>query len=61
MYEDSVISEVRRIKEEIAAQYGYDVHALAKALREKQGKYGRKVVSLPPKRVMPSGPNPRTK
>gem|GEM_PF-4190348 len=34
----------------MAAKYNYDVHALAKALREKQGKDGRKIVTLSPKR-----------
>ena len=50
MYEDDVIAEVRRVKDEIAAQYAYDVRALARAMREKQGKDGRKVVRFSPKR-----------
>jgi len=53
MHEDGVLKETRRIKEEVAAQHGYDVHALAKALREQQQKGGRKVVSRPAKRVAP--------
>ena len=51
MHEDPVIREVRRIKEDIAAQYGYDVRAIAKAAREHSQKHGRKTVSRPPKRV----------
>lgn len=50
MYEDDVIAEVRRVKDEIAAQYAYDVRALARAMRERQGKDGRKVVSFESKR-----------
>lgn len=50
MHEDDVLKEVRRIKEEIAAEHGYDVHALARVLREEEGKDGRKLVSLSPKR-----------
>jgi hypothetical protein len=50
MYEDDVIAEVRKAKERIAKQFGYDVRALARALREEQGKDGRRVVNLSPKR-----------
>lgn len=50
MYEDDVIEEVWRVKDEIAAEFNYDVHALADALRKDEGKDGRKVVSLEPKR-----------
>lgn len=50
MDEDQVIAEVRRTKEQIAARHNYDVRALAKTLREKQGKDGRKVVSFPARR-----------
>ena len=56
MYEDSVVAEVRRIKEEHAARYGYDVRAIAAALRKEQEKGGRKVVSLPAKRLPARGP-----
>jgi hypothetical protein len=50
MYRDEIVAEVRRIKEEHAARYGYDVRAMAAALREEQDKSGRRVVSLPAKR-----------
>jgi hypothetical protein len=50
MYEDDVLKELWRIKDEIAAEHGYDVHALAQSLREEEGKDGRKLVSLSPKR-----------
>lgn len=50
MPEDAVIEEVRRIKEAHAAKFNYDVHAMAKALREKQRQGNHKVVSRPPKR-----------
>jgi len=39
MQYDEVIQEVWRIKEEIAAQYDYDVHKYAQALREKRSHY----------------------
>lgn len=43
---DPVIREVRRIKEELARQHGFDVHRIAAAARAKQGQSGHKVVSL---------------
>ncbi len=49
MYEDEVIEEVRRVKDEIAAEFHYDVHALAESLRADEGKDGRKVVRFSPK------------
>ncbi len=57
MHEDSVMQEVHRIKDEIAARYNYDVRALAKALREAQEKGGRKVVHREPKRIASQPPS----
>jgi hypothetical protein len=54
MPHDEVITELWRIKDEIAAEHGYDVHALAQSLREEEGKDGRKLVTLSPKRSMAS-------
>ena len=51
MYKDEIVEEVRRVKEEHAAQYGYDIRAMFRALREKQKKNGRKVVSPAPRRA----------
>lgn len=60
MHEDSVMQEVHRIKDEIAARYNYDVRALAKAAREMQEREGREVVQRPPKRIArQSSPSPK--
>jgi hypothetical protein len=48
---DSIVEEIRRIKEEIAKQYNYDVRALASALQEEQRQSGREFVRREPKRV----------
>ena len=45
MYKDEIVQEVQKVKEEHAAQYGYDIEAMVCALREKQRRSGRKVVS----------------
>jgi hypothetical protein len=49
MPDDPIVAEVRRVKEEHAARYGYDVRAMAQALKQEQDQGTRKVVSLPPK------------
>ncbi len=51
MYKDEIVEEVQRIKQEHAAEYNYDIRAMFRALREKQRKNGRKVVSPAPRRV----------
>ena len=50
MHKDGIVEEVWRIKESHAAQYGYNIRAMARALRRAQRRGGRKVVSLSPKR-----------
>ena len=50
MREDSILRAIRRIKDENAAKYGYDVRALGKAIQEEQRRSGRKLASRPSKR-----------
>ena len=45
MREDPIVEEIRRIKREHAARYGYDIRRMVRALREKQAASGRVVVS----------------
>jgi len=47
MRKDSIIRQVRKIKDENAAKYGYDVRALGKAIQKEQRQSGRK--SSPPR------------
>ena len=49
MREDPIVEEVRRIREELAAQEGNDLRRIAAAARRRQGQSGRKVVRLPPR------------
>ncbi len=51
MYEDAIVEEVRRIRDEYARRSGYDLEAIARDLKEKEATSGRKYVSLPPKRL----------
>ncbi|OQB84571.1 MAG: hypothetical protein BWX88_02494 [Planctomycetes bacterium ADurb.Bin126] len=51
MIHDPVVEEVRCVKEKIAAQYGYDVRKIAKAMRAQQRRQERKkAASAPPAR-----------
>lgn len=51
MWRGPIVEEVRRYRQEYAAQFNYDLKAICQDLRERQKKSGRKVVSLHPKRV----------
>ena len=48
---DPVVEEIRKYREQYAARFGYDLTAICRDLRERQGACGRQVVSRPPKRV----------
>ena len=50
MADDPIVAEVRRIREKQAARFNFDIDAIVQDAMERQGKDGRKVVSLPPKR-----------
>jgi hypothetical protein len=51
MKEDEVVAEVRRLRQEHAAKFGYDLDAIVRDFRSREGKDGVPVVTLPPKRV----------
>jgi len=53
MKQDDVITEVRRIRDAHAAKFGYDLKAIVRDFRSREGKDGSPVVTLPPKRVKP--------
>jgi hypothetical protein len=46
MARDYIVDEVRRVREEQAAKYAFDVKAILAASRKRQSRSGRKVVSL---------------
>ncbi len=51
MLEDPILEELHKIREEWAAQFNYDIHAMVADLRQRQQAENRTVVTLPPKRV----------
>jgi hypothetical protein len=51
MNDENPIEEVWRIRDELSAEYGYDVHRIFAALREEEKKYGDRLVRSVPRRA----------
>ena len=47
--DDSIVTEVRAVREAIFARAGYDLQELGRQLRARQAAAGREGVTLPPK------------
>jgi len=50
MWKDPIVEEVRKIREEHAAQFGFDLKAIYDDLKITEKRSERKIVNLPPKR-----------
>jgi hypothetical protein len=46
MWEDPIVAEVHRIREELAARFDFDVHAMFADMRKRQTALGSRLVSL---------------
>ena len=53
MSEDPIVAEVRRIRDEHAARYDYDLRKIYEALKEREKRSGRKLVSYPSREPKP--------
>jgi len=51
MFKDPIVEEVRAIRAKIAAEHGNDLGAIIRALKQKEGADGRRVVDLTTKRL----------
>lgn len=51
MWQDEIVEEIRRIRQEQAARFGHNVAAIVADSRKRQQEGGRKVVSFPPRPV----------
>ncbi len=64
MWEDPIVAEVRRIREELAARFNFDLKAIFADIRQRQTMLGERLVSRK-KRVAPqekvSKPEPAEK
>ena len=46
MAKDPIVDEVRRVREELAAKYSYDIKAILAAAKKRQRRSGHRVVSF---------------
>ncbi len=50
MWEDPIVEEVRRARQEHAAKFDYDLHRICLDLKDQELKSGEKYITLEPKR-----------
>jgi len=50
MHDDPIVAEVRKLRDEYAKQFNYDLAAICRDLRERQARGNRRVVKRQPKR-----------
>jgi hypothetical protein len=55
IWRDPIVAEVRRVREELFAAAGHDIHEFCRRLREKQARSGHQVVTRAP-RAKPGTP-----
>lgn len=58
---DDVLYEVRKVREDYAKQFNYDLSAIHRDLKEQEKAGGRRLVSLPPrqpKQLIANGKRP---
>jgi hypothetical protein len=51
MARDRIVEEVRAIRAALAKEHGYDLKAYVRSLERDQARSGRKLVTLPPRRL----------
>lgn len=54
MKDDPIVAEVRRIREEHAAQFGFDLDAIVEDLKRAERESGRRFDTHPRRRVEPA-------
>lgn len=52
MKKDSIVEEIRKIRQAHAAKFNYELKAICADLKEKEKDCGHPVVSFPPKRYL---------
>ena len=52
MNDDPIVAEVRRVRDEHAAKFNYDLDAIYQDLKEQERKSGRKYVRFEPRPVV---------
>ncbi|HTU88624.1 MAG TPA: hypothetical protein VMF69_00870 [Gemmataceae bacterium] len=49
MHTDPIVEEIRKIREQLAARFGYDIRAIVKDAQARDAAGDREIVSLPPR------------
>ncbi len=49
MYQDPIVDEVRRIRQEYAKRFNYNIRAMAEDLRKSEQEHKERLVSYPPR------------
>jgi hypothetical protein len=52
MHRDPIVAEIRRIREEFAARFNYDLDAILDDARQRYAAGDRKVIRRPPRRPL---------
>ena len=53
MWQDPIVEEIHKTREEYARQFNFDIDAICKDIQAKQANSGREVVSFPPRKPRP--------
>jgi hypothetical protein len=59
MYDDPIVNEVRKTREQLAKKFNYDVGAIFRDLRKQQAKLGNRLVRREGKRKGERTPTPK--
>lgn len=51
MWQDSIVEEVRKIRDNHAARFNYDLHLIYRALKEEELRSGCRFIRLSPKPI----------
>ena len=54
MWEDPIVAEIRKTRDEHAAKFNYDIAAICEDIRRQEKECGRQYVSFPPRRIEPT-------
>ena len=58
MWDDPIVAEVRKARDEYAARFNHDWDAIYRDLKEKEKASGRQYVNYPPRRCSPGKVEP---
>jgi hypothetical protein len=50
MWRDPIVEEIHRVRDELAASLGDDLHAICEDIRKKEAASGRTLVTRPPRK-----------